>query len=530
MINKLGKIVMMAGTLFALALTFSCSSDDNQGGNGGSGTNNLCNGVSYDQSLYRCELGELIGKCRGLDYYVAYEQCVDGVVVDNNSNKNSSSSSLATTSNTFTDTRDGKTYRIETFGSDTWMIENLRFGSGLYNQDGAKTACPSGWRLPYNNELSILQSNFGNVYIYNDSLWRAGGVWYVNNGKISTADCGKNYNDFGCTSVGIGSSSCEKTDPCYYQKYYNIRCVKDQSVATSSSSMKISSSSSKPSSSSVTYTLTCGNVPTSGTEGTAITAPTVTCNGTAVSSGLTWRNVPNWSNPVVGIYNGVSVSVNSGNCSGKTATCGGTLIVVVSCDMNYRTVEIGTQIWMAENLNCDVAGSRCYGEDGVVLPLPKHTLSDTEVQANCVKYGRLYDWSTAMALPSSCNSSSCKVGTKHQGICPSGWHIPSRDEWTTLINFVGSGANTKLMSTSGWLGSKGTDDYGFSALPGGYYGISSQDYYFNYIGEKGYWWSSSEDKDFYDSASGRCMDYYSEDTYYSFSRKSSFFSIRCLQN
>jgi len=49
--------------------------------------------VSYDPSIYRCELGELIGKCRGLDYYVAYERCVDGVVVDNNSNNASSSSS-----------------------------------------------------------------------------------------------------------------------------------------------------------------------------------------------------------------------------------------------------------------------------------------------------------------------------------------------------------------------------------------------------------------------------------------------------
>ncbi|MDR2582563.1 MAG: hypothetical protein LBC75_03690 [Fibromonadaceae bacterium] len=106
--------------------------------------------------------------------------------------------------------------------------------------------------------------------------------------------------------------------------------VSSSSRASSSSTASTVSSSSTTagnSSGSTTYTLACAAVPASGTAGTAITAPAVTCNGTAVSSGLNWTNAPNWSNPVVGEYRSISVSASSGNCSGKTATCSGTLVV-----------------------------------------------------------------------------------------------------------------------------------------------------------------------------------------------------------
>jgi len=138
----------------------------------------------------------------------------------------------------------------------------------------------------------------------------------------------------------------------------------------------------------------------------------------------------------------------------------------------YKYVQIGDQVWMAENLNFNAEDSRCYGDN----------------EANCTTYGRLYNWKTAMAD----FASSYKNPSNVQGVCPDGWHLPSDDEWTQLTDFVGSdNANTKLKATS-W---NGTDDYGFSALPGGlrannmYSGISGS----STVG--GFWSATQYDDD-----------------------------------
>jgi len=161
---------------------------------------------------------------------------------------------------------------------------------------------------------------------------------------------------------------------------------------------------------------------------------------------------------------------------------------------NYRTVKIGNQVWMAENLDYNVSGSFCFTYiEGIYYYTSAHANSCVEY---CEKYGRLYDWATAMALPATCNSDKCasQISTKHRGVCPSGWHIPSRNEWTTLVNFVGgaSTASTKLKSREGWNNNgNGTDEYGFSALPGGHGLDYNYGYYTFGLGDAS-WWSSSE--------------------------------------
>jgi len=203
-----------------------------------------------------------------------------------------------------------------------------------------------------------------------------------------------------------------------------------------------------------------------------------------------------------------------------------------SCKIeDYKTVKIGNQIWMAENLNCYVSGSKCYSND----------------PANCTKYGRLYDWSTALALSSNCNSASCanRINAHHRGICPADWHIPSNAEWDALYSFAGDTINSfspyenptagkHLKATKGWLncgfpGSNKThlceDSFGFSAMPGG---VGNFEGFFSNIGGYGFWWSISEHNRL--DAYGRGMIYNSDYAVWLRRGKNYLFSVRCLQD
>jgi uncharacterized protein (TIGR02145 family) len=140
-------------------------------------------------------------------------------------------------------------------------------------------------------------------------------------------------------------------------------------------------------------------------------------------------------------------------------------------EQSYRTVQIGTQTWMAENLNFNTTWSLC---------------------ANNCKYGHLYTWAGVMGFPDHCNMFYCadQILPAHQGICPPGWHVPSVEEWTTLVDYAGgeSTAGTKLKSATGWNSGNGTDDFGFSALPAGFgQGIDSD----GITGYTGNWWTAS---------------------------------------
>jgi len=194
----------------------------------------------------------------------------------------------------------------------------------------------------------------------------------------------------------------------------------------------------------------------------------------------------------------------------------------------YKTVKIGTQTWMAENLNYNASGSRCYGEGGqVAVGEVRTTLSDTEVQNNCTEYGRLYDWKTAMA--GSASSTANPSGIK--GICPNGWHLPSMAEWNTLESYINSDKNCTncdakhLKATSAWSDSNVEDTYGFAALPSGF-GISDGTFIFIKLG--GLWWSASEYDNF--AAYYRAMSYADEVAHWGYEYKSDLYSVRCVKD
>ena len=173
----------------------------------------------------------------------------------------------------------------------------------------------------------------------------------------------------------------------------------------------------------------------------------------------------------------------------------------------YKGVLIGGQTWMVENLGTPYPGgtssldssSFCYGDT---------TNSIDRGKANCDRYGRLYLWSAAMDSaglmdgnsPNNCgNGVVCTVAEPVRGICPEGWHLPSKAEWETLIEYVGGtniGGGT-LKSRMGWdrYGANGTDDYFFSALPAGEWVPASKPYraYFHLEGRNTSFWTSTQD-------------------------------------
>ena len=145
----------------------------------------------------------------------------------------------------------------------------------------------------------------------------------------------------------------------------------------------------------------------------------------------------------------------------------------------YKTVTIGTQTWMAENLNYAYTAVP-YHYNFLASQYTSDSTSwcyDNDA-SNCAKYGRLYTWAAAMDSVGtwSENGKGCGYDTKCtptypvRGICPEGWHLPTQVEWDTLFATVGgqSTAGTMLKFTSGWDGGgNGTDVYSFSALPAG---------------------------------------------------------------
>jgi len=126
----------------------------------------------------------------------------------------------------------------------------------------------------------------------------------------------------------------------------------------------------------------------------------------------------------------------------------------MACDDGIVGVTIGNQIWMAKNLNIATASSKCYGD----------------IESNCDIYGRLYNWIDATAACSTI-----------------GWKLPDDTDWEALITTVGGTeiAGKALKANDDlWTTNTGTNDYGFSALPGGNF--------LDDIGDIGYWWSATE--------------------------------------
>jgi len=201
---------------------------------------------------------------------------------------------------------------------------------------------------------------------------------------------------------------------------------------------------------------------------------------------------------------------------------------------SYTTLQLGTQCWMKQNLNI---GTRIAGTSNQTnnSTIEKYCYNNSE--SNCTTYGGLYQWNEMMQYTTT-------AGVK--GICPTGWHLPTDAEWTTLTTYISGQSAYRcnsnstyiakaMASTSGWTTYTGScavgnnqasnNTTGFTGLPGG---TRSTDGSFYDQASYGYWWSSSQN----DSSDAWYRNlYYSDASVYRyFSNKAYGFSVRCLKD
>ncbi|MDR0515648.1 MAG: hypothetical protein LBH25_01225 [Fibromonadaceae bacterium] len=430
----------------------------------------------------------------------------------------------------FTDARDNKTYKTTKIGAQTWMAQNLNYSAEgkcygnletnctkygrLYGWEAASVVCPSGWRLPKGEEWQALVDFVRPAIIWkegmSDNYGRITGTklkakkGWDNNGNGTDnyefsalpGGQGNSYGDF----IGIGfdgtwwSQGYYGDDARGWNMYHNdgdvngssgesnlrsIRCVIDEQCNGKS----YNPSTQKCSDDGKTVLTKCGR------SDNYYDASTHFCywRDDKIYEKCNYHHTYESYNvydpkhqfcfrgkgynrvyKLCGTQNGYNPSTHF--CSDGSLKKYGEPFTDSRDKKTYKTVKIGTQTWMAENLNyrgtaADTIG-KCFDNDTTI----------------CNMHGRLYNFAET------------------KNACPKGWHLPSDKEWATLIKYAGDSlmAAVKLKSMDwsdiyfdavGSVGKKsGTNDFGFTALPGGSIGLDGK----FYSAHEGFWWSTTK--------------------------------------
>ena len=336
--------------------------------------------------------------------------------------------------NTMTDPRDGKTYRTVKIGDQVWMAENLNYETEksycyndsveycamygrFYEWNAAMRACPEGWHLPLLEEFKTLVDALGDSAMAGSKLKSTSGWLNDLNGT----------DDYGFTVLPIGGRSASG-------KYINKEWLADFWSSTESAVE-------------FAYVMHVG--------ANFNTAPLDMDEGKYNAFSVRCLQGENDS---LRSYILVEDSAVAACKTESTDDCEYGKLTDERNGQEYKTVKIGKQVWMAENLNYETDESYCYNDSAEY----------------CTKYGRLYTWSAAL------------------NACPTGWHLPSQNEGMTLYYSVGGRdtAAKMLKSVNGWNDDgAGTDSFGFSALP-----VGDRDEFNDYENEGRFagFWTSTE--------------------------------------
>ncbi|GBU20423.1 hypothetical protein R80B4_00301 [Fibrobacteres bacterium R8-0-B4] len=397
---------------------------------------------------------------------------------------------FANISSYFTDPRDGQKYRTVNIGGKTWMAQNLNYRTErrsccynndysyceaygrLYDWNTAKTACPSGWRLPSREEWVALGGavavrvvvakgsyvDWGTVneILKSSSGWNGNGNGTDKYGFTALPGGVRNldgsFKDAG--SFGFWWSATEEDGERFEDSerikgryaYYGGMCSFDDDLNIYSKITDMG----------FTYEGEGHSVRCIFGEEAALKAE-MEAEEAKKKAEREAEEVKRKAEEAKKIAENAKTESEQRlrNISGYFTD--------PRDGQKYRTVTIGGKMWMAQNLNYQKGMSWCYDDNN----------------SYCGKYGRLYDWPAAKKA------------------CPKGWHLPSREEWNALVSAAGGNiADESQVSTSGW--SNRTVTYGFSALPGGFRsyvqnvrnGMYVDDGTFQDVGKRGLWWTA----------------------------------------
>ncbi len=453
---------------------------------------------------------------------------------------------------------------------------NCDIYGGLYQWDemmqyvtteGIKGICPDGWHLPTDNEWKTMEIYLGMIQSQADTVgwrgtneggklkeigtthWNAPNTGATNSSGFAALPGGYNYygsfrylDDQGHWWASTPYSNTGAWSRRLYFNYaqvyrYNwnhvkalgrsVRCLKDvnqpplqptspipaDSSQNQSLTVGLHWSCSEPEGDSLTYDVYFSTDTIPILVASAITDTTYVPDTLDYDSTYFWKIVAhdNHSNTTIG-------DIWEFTTRDSTWQCGDT--IVDSRDgQSYNTVQVGGQCWMAENLNVGTMILN-YQEQTNNSQTEKYCYNNDPI--NCDVYGGLYQWNEMMQY----------ITTQGvQGICPSGWHIPTDGEWTILTTHLGgtnvAGGKMKETGINHWNSPNtgATNSSGFTALPGGYWSSSGL---FYSLGTYGYWWSSSESSSTHAWYRYLYYDFVLINRYYY--NKTSGYSVRCIKD
>ncbi len=357
------------------------------------------------------------------------------------------------------DSRDGKVYKTVQIGTQVWMAENLNYDNGLtkcaaddeknceiygrlyFNTD---EVCPEGWHVPSSSEWVELRAMTRRRGVA-APLFKSKYCWPAGSRGIDV---------FGF-SVAPGGPFCDNVSFLSSMTSHGVDCAKFMVSGRVNDNFYDSDEILIESCDAVSVPVRCVQ---DTVEGAELVAPA----GQWTDSSYTWH----WKD--VSKKDLMNSSVSYGEMTDERD------------GQIYKTVTIGDQTWMAENLNYAyiVAGEEEEGRCFKTFP------SNSEgMNTLCDVFGRAYPMSAAMDSAAvfsddgmNCSPNSvCSPNKQVRGICPDGWRLPADDDWKTLFKSVGGAkiAGKKLKSRSSWyVDGNGSDDYGFSVLPAGYGGYN----------------------------------------------------------